>query len=111
MGTISDAPSFLGLLDVFVLASSREGLSLSLQEAMAAGCVPMAVEGHGSEELIRDGRNGFLYSGGPNDLAGRIIEASNAPSMGARARETIVDGFDAEAGADRYAELYSRLAF
>jgi glycosyltransferase involved in cell wall biosynthesis len=111
MGTISDAPSFLGLLDVFVLASSREGLSLSLQEAMAAGCVPVAAEGHGSEELITDGRNGFLYSDGPTDLAGRIIEASNAPSMGVRARETIVDGFDAEAGADRYAELYNRLAF
>ncbi len=111
MGAINNAPSFLGLLDVFVLTSSREGLSLSLQEAMATGCVPVAAEGHGSEELITDGRNGFLYSGGPAELAGRIIEASNALSMGARARETIVDGFDAEAGADRYVELYSRLAF
>ena len=111
MGSINDAPSFLGLLDIFVLASSREGLSLSLQEAMACKCVPVAAEGHGSEELITDGRNGLLYAGGPIELGNRIIEAANSLSMGRRARETIVEGFDAEAGADKYADLYSRLAF
>jgi glycosyltransferase involved in cell wall biosynthesis len=111
MGAINDVPSFLGLLDVFVLASSREGLSLSLQEAMASECVPVATMGHGSEELITDGHNGFLYSGGSTELAGQIIEAANSLSMGSRARTTIVESFNAEAGADKYAELYSRLAF
>ncbi len=111
-GAIHDAPSFLGLLDVFALPSSREGLSLSLQEAMATGCVPIAARGHGSDEVIRDGENGFLYT--PRDaaaLAECIIKASGSLHLGARARDTIVRGFDAEAGADRYAELYNRLAF
>lgn len=111
-GAVRDAPSFLGLLDVFALPSSREGLSLSLQEAMATGCVPVAAYGHGSDEVIEDGKNGFLYP--PGDaaaLADRIIEASNSLPLGKIARVTIVRGFDAEAGADHYAELYHRLAF
>jgi glycosyltransferase involved in cell wall biosynthesis len=86
-GAVHDAPSFLGLLDVFTITSSREGLSLSLQEAMATGCIPVAANGFGSDEIIVDGVNGFLV------------------------RDTIVWRFDAEAGADRYADLYHRLAF
>lgn len=110
-GAIHDAPSFLGLLDVFTLTSSREGLSLSLQEAMASGCTPVAAHGHGSDEVIRDGVNGFLYPPGDTpSLAAKIIEASEA-RLGGDARATIVEHFDAEAGADRYAELYNRLAF
>jgi glycosyltransferase involved in cell wall biosynthesis len=111
-GAIHDAPSFLGLLDVFTLASSREGLSLSLQEAMATGCVPVAADGFGSDEVIVDGVNGFLYS--PRDtrkLAEKIIEAADRRRVASEARETIVERFDAEAGADAYAALYHRLAF
>jgi len=111
-GAIHDVPSFLGLLDVFALASSREGLSLSLQEAMATGCVPVAADGFGSNEIIADGVNGFLYTPrNTAELAGRIIEAAESRRIASKARETIVERFDAEAGADRYAELYHRLAF
>lgn len=111
-GAVRDAPSFLGQLDVFALPSSREGLSLSLQEAMATGCVPVAAHGHGSDEVIEYRENGFLYPPGDTAvLAERIIEASNSLPLGKRARATIVQRFDAEAGADRYVELYHRLAF
>jgi glycosyltransferase involved in cell wall biosynthesis len=111
MGAVHDASDFLGLLDVFTLTSSREGLSLSLQEAMASGCTPVASRGHGSDEVIRDGMNGFLYPQGSTlSLAAKIIEASHT-RLGGEARATIVERFDAEAGADRYAELYNRLAF
>jgi glycosyltransferase involved in cell wall biosynthesis len=111
-GAIRDTPSFLGLLDVFTFPSSREGLSLSLQEAMATGCVPVAAKGHGSDEVIEEGENGFLHP--PGDaaaLAEKIIEAADNLHLSKKARSTIVQRFDAEAGADRYAELYHRLAF
>jgi glycosyltransferase involved in cell wall biosynthesis len=111
-GAVRDAPSFLGLLDVFALASSREGLSLSLQEAMATGCAPVAANGFGSNEIISDGVNGFLYPPrGVDELAGKMIEAADRRDVGRRARETIVERFDAETGADKYADLYHRLAF
>jgi glycosyltransferase involved in cell wall biosynthesis len=111
-GAVHDAPSFLGLLDIFTLASSREGLSLSLQEAMAAGCVPVAAEGFGSDEIIEDGTNGLLYSSrNTTELAANILQAAESRRLAVSARETIVERFDAEAGADAYAALYHRLAF
>ena len=110
-GAVHDAPRFHALLDVFALPSSREGLSLSLQEAMAAGCVPVAARGQGSEEVVADSVNGFFHRpGDPMDLAGKIMEASRNLGLGPKARDTIVNGFDAERGADRYAELYRELA-
>ncbi len=109
-GVVRDAPAFHALLDIFALPSSREGLSLSLQEAMATGCVPVAARGQGSGELIADSVNGCLHNPGDAlDLAEKILEASRSLNLGAEARETIVEGFDAEAGADRYAELYREL--
>jgi glycosyltransferase involved in cell wall biosynthesis len=111
-GAVHDAPSFLGLIDVFTLTSTREGLSLSLQEAMATGCVPVAADDFGSDEIIVDGVNGFLYPPGDTaTLAEKIVEAADSRHVARRVRDTIVRRFDAEAGADRYADLYHRLAF
>ena len=110
-GAVHDAPRFHTLLDIFALPSSREGLSLSLQEAMATGCVPVAARGQGSDEVVADSINGYLHRpGDPADLAEKIIEASRNLDKGRNARDTIVEGFDAERGADRYAELYRELA-
>ncbi len=110
-GAVRDAPTFHALLDVFALPSSREGLSLSLQEAMSAGCVPVAARGQGSEEVVADSVNGYLHRPGNNsELAAKIVEASRNLGLGRKARKTIVEGFDAERGADRYAELYRELA-
>jgi len=60
LGSRKDVPQILKILDVFVLSSTSEGMSLVLLEAMAAG-VPMVVtDVGGNPELIEDGKNGFL---------------------------------------------------
>ncbi|MGQ9679193.1 MAG: glycosyltransferase [Candidatus Bathyarchaeia archaeon] len=51
---VGDAVEFHQVCDVFVLASTREGLSTSLQEAMSRGAVPVAVGGYGCPELIKN---------------------------------------------------------
>ena len=38
-----------------------EHFGISLVEAMAAGCVPVAFRAGGYKEIIRDGKNGFLW--------------------------------------------------
>jgi glycosyltransferase involved in cell wall biosynthesis len=110
LGEVWDAPAFHRMCDVFVLASVREGLSVSLQEAMATGCVPVAVRSFGCDEIVSDGVNGYTFH--PRDhgeLAERILMAAETPSMGRRARETILESFDSRKNVSRYVEVYEEL--
>jgi glycosyltransferase involved in cell wall biosynthesis len=66
-GTRSDARRLYGLLDLFVLPSRSEGLSLSLLEAMCAGCPVAATDAGESRSVLRDGRYGRVL---PPDEAG-----------------------------------------
>jgi glycosyltransferase involved in cell wall biosynthesis len=107
LGAIRDPVSFYQLCDVFVLTSEREGLSLSLQEAMASGCVPVAVNGFGCPELVMEGVNGYLFEPrNVEDLVEKILQAVSNLGMGVKARDTIVQRFDQEKNARKYVELY-----
>lgn len=109
LGRVHDSPRFHRLCDVFALASVNEGLSVSLQEAMASGCVPVAADAWGSRELITDGVDGFLYR--PRDvmaLAVRLEAAMDAPGVGVNARETIVSGFNLGRNYKMYLDAYVR---
>lgn len=67
-GFRKDLPALLGAADIFVFPSFREGLSLSLMEAMAAG-LPVVCSGvRGNVELIENGKGGFLVR--PDDENG-----------------------------------------
>jgi glycosyltransferase involved in cell wall biosynthesis len=111
LGRVNDPAGFHRGCDVFVLASTREGLSVSLQEAMSSGCVPVAVNGHGCRELITHGRNGLLFEPrNVDDLASKIVEAANSPRMGAQARETILRRFNIDRNHRRYLEIYREMA-
>ena len=52
--------SLLKCSDIFVFASFREGLSVVLMEAMAAGAPIVASRIRGNVNLIENGVNGFL---------------------------------------------------
>jgi glycosyltransferase involved in cell wall biosynthesis len=60
LGYRSDVAAVLSAMDVFCLASWREGLPLSLIEAMSMGLPVVGTDVEGIRELIRDGTNGFL---------------------------------------------------
>jgi glycosyltransferase involved in cell wall biosynthesis len=52
--------SFLAGLDIFVLASRSEGLSITLLEAGCAGLPLIASATGGIPEIVRDGKTGIL---------------------------------------------------
>ncbi len=105
-----DAPSFHRLCDIFVLTSIREGLSISLQESMATGCVPVVVNGFGCSELVKEGVNGFLFKPGDiAELADKVTLAASRLGLGKRARYTIEQNFDLDKNALKYLELYETL--
>jgi len=109
-GRIYDPVAFHQGLDVFVLASSREGLSISLQESMACGVKPVAVNAHGTREIIEDGVNGYLFN--PEDqgkMVEKILQAAENKEMTLKARETIIQRFNSKKATDKYLELYNEL--
>ncbi len=54
------------------------GLSLSVQEAMSTGCIPIVTDVGGNRELVTNEVNGFIYSSDfINKASNKIIELSN----------------------------------
>ena len=51
----------MGKYEIFVLPSKREAFPFVLLEAMARGKIVIASRTKGAEELINNGRNGFLF--------------------------------------------------
>jgi glycosyltransferase involved in cell wall biosynthesis len=101
--------------DVFLLASSREGLPNALLEAMASGlpCIASHLEGV-TDTVITDGVNGLLVP--PADTAAlaqaweRLIDDPElARRLGAAARVVIEARYGIAAVSDAYAEAYRSL--
>lgn len=64
---------FLSNSGIFVLPSKREGMPQSLLEAMAAKRVVITSSTKGGKELVKSGKNGFVFNiGDAEDLAGKI---------------------------------------
>lgn len=60
LGLRQDIPRILALLDIFVLPSLSEGLSMAILEAMVAGKPVIATDVGGNPELVEDGKTGCL---------------------------------------------------
>ncbi|WP_028585942.1 glycosyltransferase [Desulfogranum mediterraneum] len=60
MGGRSDVPELLRAADIFCLTSSREGLPISLIEAMASGLPVVGTDVEGIQDVIVPHENGFL---------------------------------------------------
>ena len=80
---------------------------------MATGAPLVASRVGGLEELVEDGVDGLLFP--PHDTAVLVRQLKRCADPVVRARlaagaQSKVQGFCAEAMADRYAELFGRLA-
>lgn len=60
LGYRSNIPEYLGTMDIFCLTSFKEGLPISLIEAMAAGLPVVGTCVDGIKDVIIHGKNGFL---------------------------------------------------
>jgi glycosyltransferase involved in cell wall biosynthesis len=67
LGPRRDVPDLLQAMDIFVLPSYSEGVSLALLEAMAAGRPVIASAVGGTPEVVTDGLTGLLIP--PRDAA------------------------------------------
>ena len=58
-GFRNDVADFYKMADAFVFPSFREGLPVSLMEALASGLPAVCTKIRGSADLVREGENGF----------------------------------------------------
>jgi len=112
LGERSDPYAFIALAELFALPSTREGMPLSLLEAMAAGRPVIATAVGDIPELVKDGQTGLLVAPGDLDgLASAIRWVVEHPretgEMGARAAAVVEERYSAESVWSRYRELYT----
>lgn len=114
LGDLADVETILSALDVAVLASSTEGMSNALLEAMACGLPVVATAVGGNLQLVQPDVNGLLVpSYDPPALASAMLALAEAPElrkrMGAAARARIERDFSLAGMADSFDRMYRRL--
>ena len=110
----SEVSRYLGLMDVLVHLSRREGLARVLPQALAAGKPVIAFDCDGAAEVCRDLETGFLLQ--PGDLPGlvdRVTRLAGDPELarrlGVTGRSWVRERFSEEALVQSLDALYRRL--
>jgi glycosyltransferase involved in cell wall biosynthesis len=113
-GWRADLPELLAAMDVFVLASWREGVPRSAIEAAAMALPLVLTDIRGCREVVRDGREGILVPARDRAaLAGALVRLLEDPPLrarlGAGARARAEERFDERPVADRVVAAYREL--
>ncbi len=73
IGDVPNMERYLSASDVFVFPTFYEGFSLATVEAAACGLPVIAAKANGTEELVENGKNGFLLEKrDEKEIAGRL---------------------------------------
>lgn len=111
LGFREDVPELLKTLDVFVLSSISEGLSIATIEAMTAGVPVVVTKSGGPQEVVVEGKSGFLVP--PKDeksLAEKVLlllkNQGLATSMGKEAQVQAKVKFSIDIMIKNYQKVY-----
>jgi glycosyltransferase involved in cell wall biosynthesis len=100
--------------DIFCLPSLNEGMSNTVLEAIASGLPVVATVTGGTDELVTDGRNGYLVEmRSPEALAEGIGKLAADAALRARmgeASRSHAESMDWSSVAGRYADAYRALS-
>lgn len=112
-GQREDIPEMLSILDIFVLPSYREGMPVSLLEAMAMELPVIATAIRGCREEL-DESSGILYEPGNiealrNALTYLIEHKEKAREMGINARNRVIDLFEQQKCIERQLKVYEKV--
>ena len=113
-GYRENMPRFYAAMDISVLTSLTEGLSIAVLESMNYGVPVVVTRVGGNPELVVEGETGFLVP--PKDAAAfadkvvRLLQDSELRnSMGTAARERIAREFSIGKVAECYSNVYEEL--
>jgi glycosyltransferase involved in cell wall biosynthesis len=107
--------AWLASAEIFAMPSMHEGLGLSLQEALYAGCACLATRIGGIPDLIQDGENGMLVErANVNEMSNALKQLMSDDALRnrfrARARASVLEkDMTAPRMVARHEELYRAL--
>jgi sugar transferase (PEP-CTERM/EpsH1 system associated) len=115
VGDSDEVPELLNAMDAFTLPSIAEGMSNTLLEAMAVGLPVVATSVGGNNEVVEEGRSGWLFR--PRNaemLASRLALLASQEGLrrqySAAARQRAVERFSLGCMLQDYSHLYLGLA-
>ena len=113
-GETKEPEVFLGVADIFVFPSRREGFPNALMEALASGLAVVASRIGGVSAVLKDSGVGLVFA--PEDsieLTKKTLtlleDDEFAKNMGERARHFMFTEYSFQSIADQYYDLYSHL--
>jgi len=113
-GKRDNIPEFLQATDTWVLPSYGEGLPVALLEAMSTG-IPVVTTPVGAiPEIITTDENGLLVESGDvpaltEALKRAIQDDETMRQIGAKARQTVIDGYSLDSVSNEYKTLFESL--
>jgi sugar transferase (PEP-CTERM/EpsH1 system associated) len=114
LGSRDDVHVLLRAFDIFVLSSTSEGLSNTIQEAMATGLPVVATNVGGADELVVDGQTGLLTPAGDDRAMADALVAlardeARREAFGHRGAERAREHFGIARMVRDYQDMYLRL--
>lgn len=115
LGHRADVPDVLAAADLFVFPSVYEGLGGALIEALALSLPVVASDLPALREVVAEGENAVLVPPGDargleRAITGLLADSELRARYGARSRCLFEERFQAEAAAERFAELLASVA-
>ena len=110
IGHVEDVHPYMEAADLAVLSSDKEGLPLSLVEAMACGLPCVVTDVGGNREIVKHGTTGLVVeAGSPKQLADGIAylldHSEERTKMGEAARSLAYEQFDISRMIEKYRVL------
>ena len=107
----NDVLKFMAESDIFLFLSSKAGERLPnvVKEAMLSGCICIVSNTPGIDELIEDGKTGFIIEENNYDLIPNLISSLNEikkEEIRANAKEFILKNFDVELSMKKYINIW-----
>ena len=110
LGYRSDVPELLKAADIYALPSLREGLNVSLMEAMASGLPCICGDIRGNQDLIDDGKGGYrVPSADVTAWAEAITKALYASLEFGEYNQKKISGFSKELVEDNMNSIYEHM--
>jgi glycosyltransferase involved in cell wall biosynthesis len=110
LGWCEDIPRVLSQTDIFALPSENEGLPRSILEASAMGVPAVATPAGGTEEIVQEGKTGFVVPIGDFEALGEAIrelcvDPERREKIGRRARELAIEEYSVQSYVDKFEEF------
>lgn len=110
IGPKTNIGDYMSLSTFYVISSDKEGLPLSLLEAMSMGVIPICTPAGGIKDVLRDGENGYMGNVVSDDEFYKSVKKAIS-EYGAISRESLVQEYQSKYTMDicakKYWELYN----